>query len=196
MSWCKAHGGGKRCEEPGCGKSARDSTCRCEAHGGGIASLSSFSFFLSGRGGGRSKRNERGIRGDVTNENDTSGSSSSSSSSDNLSCGYGDVNAEATSTPGNEAKQAMSEIADNSGGRRSKKKSRASLDGGAATSVSTSSISSRPEVKLVSYEATARGGGGRRPRSHMPAAAAAVVAVEPGGGDNAQHCTRDVGRWL
>ena len=32
---CKAHGGGKRCEEPDCGKSARGSSGKCMAHGGG-----------------------------------------------------------------------------------------------------------------------------------------------------------------
>ena len=32
---CKAHGGGKRCEEAGCSKSAQGATARCKAHGGG-----------------------------------------------------------------------------------------------------------------------------------------------------------------
>ena len=32
---CKAHGGGRRCQEEGCTKSARGSTQRCKAHGGG-----------------------------------------------------------------------------------------------------------------------------------------------------------------
>ena len=32
---CKAHGGGKRCNEPGCNKSALGKTDKCIAHGGG-----------------------------------------------------------------------------------------------------------------------------------------------------------------
>ena len=32
---CIAHGGGKRCEEPGCTKSGQGKTNRCFAHGGG-----------------------------------------------------------------------------------------------------------------------------------------------------------------
>jgi hypothetical protein len=31
----KAHGGGRRCEEKGCAKSARGATAFCIAHGGG-----------------------------------------------------------------------------------------------------------------------------------------------------------------
>ena len=32
---CIAHGGGKRCVEPGCGASAKGKTNKCKAHGGG-----------------------------------------------------------------------------------------------------------------------------------------------------------------
>ena len=32
---CIAHGGGKRCNEPGCDKSAQGTTDKCKAHGGG-----------------------------------------------------------------------------------------------------------------------------------------------------------------
>jgi hypothetical protein len=32
---CIAHGGGKRCEREGCSKSAQPGTCHCKAHGGG-----------------------------------------------------------------------------------------------------------------------------------------------------------------
>ena len=32
---CAAHGGGRRCEEPGCTKGAQGTTRRCVAHGGG-----------------------------------------------------------------------------------------------------------------------------------------------------------------
>jgi len=32
---CKAHGGGKRCSEPGCPSSAREKSDKCVAHGGG-----------------------------------------------------------------------------------------------------------------------------------------------------------------
>ncbi len=32
---CKAHGGGKRCQQEGCTKSAQSSTSYCKAHGGG-----------------------------------------------------------------------------------------------------------------------------------------------------------------
>ena len=34
-NYCKAHGGGKRCREPGCTKGAEGSTNYCVAHGGG-----------------------------------------------------------------------------------------------------------------------------------------------------------------
>ena len=34
-NYCKAHGGGMRCREPGCTMSARGSTNYCKAHGGG-----------------------------------------------------------------------------------------------------------------------------------------------------------------
>jgi hypothetical protein len=34
-SLCTAHGGGKRCSVPGCGKSSQSSTNYCVKHGGG-----------------------------------------------------------------------------------------------------------------------------------------------------------------
>ena len=39
---CKTHGGGRRCDELGCDKQARDSSGRCKAHGGMHVPLKSF----------------------------------------------------------------------------------------------------------------------------------------------------------
>jgi hypothetical protein len=36
MGACKGHGGGRRCQEEGCLKSAQGGTQRCKAHGGGM----------------------------------------------------------------------------------------------------------------------------------------------------------------
>jgi hypothetical protein len=35
VPYCKAHGGGRRCQHDGCAKSAQGGTYHCKAHGGG-----------------------------------------------------------------------------------------------------------------------------------------------------------------
>jgi len=64
----------------GCEKSAQGSTNRCFAHRGGNSASSTYFSSLSGRGGGRCKRNEDIIRERVAKRNGISDSSSSSSS--------------------------------------------------------------------------------------------------------------------